>query len=200
VAAFQAKVLDVGGACLAAPECVEPEEHCKRRVVSVVLFSGEQEDAELGAVQAPGIGWVNLWAADVLGRVRPDPPVDVSEPIGAAHRGKAPCRLLTRQGHERPSSNNELDMGASRLEHRYPVAGRPLEDAPQVVPLGVEGAAAVAGEVRRSGEPRTRRSETSAVRFVGTPVFWFRGLIRAHSLRTGVHSARGNSPTVPRSG
>jgi hypothetical protein len=86
VTAFEAKILDVAGAGFADPQPVEPEQHGERRVVAVVLVGGEQEHAELGTVQPPGIGGVHPRAADILGRVRPDPPVDVREPLEATDR------------------------------------------------------------------------------------------------------------------
>jgi hypothetical protein len=52
----------------------------------VVVLGGEQEHAELGAVESSCVGWVDLRAADVLGWVRSDPAVDVGEAVEAAHR------------------------------------------------------------------------------------------------------------------
>jgi hypothetical protein len=62
------------------------EQHSERGVVAVVLLGGEQEHAELGAIQAPGVRWVDLGSADVLGGVRADAPVDVREPIEPTDR------------------------------------------------------------------------------------------------------------------
>jgi hypothetical protein len=53
MAALDAEVLDVGGAGLADTQPVQPEQHSKRSVVSVVVLGGEQEHTELGAIQAP---------------------------------------------------------------------------------------------------------------------------------------------------
>jgi hypothetical protein len=55
-------------------------------VLVVVVLGGEQEHAELGAVESSCVGWVDLRAADVLGWVRSDPAVDVGEAVEAAHR------------------------------------------------------------------------------------------------------------------
>jgi hypothetical protein len=46
----------------------------------------------------------------------------------------------------------QLDVDASCFEHWYLVVGRPLEVAPQVVAIGVDGRTAVAGQGGRSGE------------------------------------------------
>jgi len=59
-------------------------------MIAVVLRRREQEPAEFGSVQAAGIRGMDLWAADVLGRVRADAPVDVSEAVEAAHRREPP--------------------------------------------------------------------------------------------------------------
>jgi hypothetical protein len=90
VASFEAKVFDIGGARLADPQPVEAEQYGERRVVAVVLLGGEQEHAEFGAVKSAGIRGVHLRAADVLGEVGPDPPVDVREPVEARDRGEPP--------------------------------------------------------------------------------------------------------------
>ena len=55
MAALDAEVLDVGGTGLADTQPVQPEQHGQRGVVPVVLLGGEQEHAELGAIQAPGV-------------------------------------------------------------------------------------------------------------------------------------------------
>jgi hypothetical protein len=81
VAPLTAQVLDVGGARFAHPQPVETEKDSECRVVAVVLLGGEQEHAELGAVETPSFGGVDPGAADVLGRVRRDPSVDVRKPI-----------------------------------------------------------------------------------------------------------------------
>jgi hypothetical protein len=57
-------------------------------MVTVAALSGEQEGAELGAVKAEPLAQLDLGSTDVLGRVRSDAPVDVSEPVEATHRRK----------------------------------------------------------------------------------------------------------------
>jgi len=49
-------------------------------VLAVVLVDGEEEHAELGAIQTPRVRGVELRPADVLRRVRGNASVDVSEP------------------------------------------------------------------------------------------------------------------------
>ena len=54
--ALEAEVFDIGGAGFADPETVLAEQHSKRGVATVELFGGDQEHAELGAIQTAGIG------------------------------------------------------------------------------------------------------------------------------------------------
>jgi hypothetical protein len=49
--------------------------------VAVLRLGREQEHAELRAVETPGIRRVDPGVADVLGRIRRDPSVDVRKPI-----------------------------------------------------------------------------------------------------------------------
>jgi hypothetical protein len=55
MATLDAEVLGVGGTGLADTQPVQPDQHSKRGVVTVVRLGGEQEHAELGAIQAPGV-------------------------------------------------------------------------------------------------------------------------------------------------
>jgi hypothetical protein len=55
VAAFAAEVFDVGPARFAHSQSVQAEQHRERGMVAVVLLGREQEHAELGAVQPPGV-------------------------------------------------------------------------------------------------------------------------------------------------
>ena len=86
MAALDAEVLDVGGTGLADTQPVQPEQHSKRGVVAVVLLGGEQEHAELGAIQAPGVRCVDRGSAYLLGGVRADASVDVREPVEPTDR------------------------------------------------------------------------------------------------------------------
>jgi hypothetical protein len=86
VTPLEGEVFDVGGARLADSKSVEAEENGERGVGVVVALGGEQEGAELGAVQPTCLGVVNLGAMNVLGGDRRDATVDVREPVEAAHR------------------------------------------------------------------------------------------------------------------
>jgi hypothetical protein len=90
VASLEAEILDIGGAGLADPQTVEAKQYGKGGVVTVVLLGGEQEHAQLGAVETAGIRRMDLGTAHVLGRVRGDAAIDVSEPVEAAHRRQSP--------------------------------------------------------------------------------------------------------------
>jgi hypothetical protein len=87
--AFETEVLDVGATGLADAQPVQAEQHGERGVIPVILLRGEEERAELGAVQAANVGCVNLPSADVLGGVRTDSAVDVREPVEATDRRQA---------------------------------------------------------------------------------------------------------------
>src|SRR5215207_2963018 len=54
-------------------------------MIAAVLLGGEQEHAELGAVETAGVRRVHLRSADVPRRVRGDAPVDVGEAVEAAY-------------------------------------------------------------------------------------------------------------------
>jgi hypothetical protein len=69
---FEAEVFDGGGAGFADPQPVQTEQHRRRGMIAVVLLGGEQEHAELGAVETAGVRRVHLRSADVLRRVRSD--------------------------------------------------------------------------------------------------------------------------------
>jgi hypothetical protein len=99
-------------------------------VVAVVLLGGEQEHAELRAVETPGIGGVDPGAADVLGRVRRDPSVDVRKPVEAAHRREPAVNRRRRQPAFFHPAAEELNVGTSRLQDGDRVVGCPLEEAP----------------------------------------------------------------------
>jgi len=56
-----------------------PSSTASAGVVAVVLLGSEQEHTEFGAVQASGVGRMDLRSAHVLGRGRGDATVDVGE-------------------------------------------------------------------------------------------------------------------------
>lgn len=58
---------------------VESEQDGESRVGVVEALGGEQKRAELGAIQATGLGLMDLGAVHVLRRVRRDAAVDVGE-------------------------------------------------------------------------------------------------------------------------
>jgi hypothetical protein len=129
VAPFEAEVLDVGGAGLAHPQPVQPEQHRERRVLAVVLLGGEQEHAELGAVQPARIGRMDLRAAHVLRRVRGDTSVDVGEAVEAAHRRQASVDRRRRQAPLFHPAAVQLDVRTGRRQNNELAVGRPLEEA-----------------------------------------------------------------------
>lgn len=69
VAPLEAQVLDVGGARLAHPQAVQPEQDGQGGMGVVEALGGEDQRSQLGAVQAPGVTRVDFWAAHVLGRM-----------------------------------------------------------------------------------------------------------------------------------
>lgn len=142
------------GAGFAHPQTVQPEQHRERGVLTVVVLGGEQEHAELRAVQAAGVRRVHLRSADVLRRVRWDGPVDVGEAVEAAHRRQA---SVDRRGRQAPFFHPDavqLDVRTRGRQNGELIVGRPLEETAQVVAVGVQRAAAVASEERKRGELR----------------------------------------------
>ncbi|HYO29613.1 MAG TPA: hypothetical protein VER37_03450, partial [Thermomicrobiales bacterium] len=90
VPSLEAETLDVGRACLADPQTIQPEEDGQRSMGMVDPLGGEEERPELGAVEASGVVRVDLGSADVLRRVGGDPTVDVGEAVVAADGGQPP--------------------------------------------------------------------------------------------------------------
>jgi hypothetical protein len=85
MAALDGQVLDVGLARLADPHPIQAEEHSEGPMGVVIGIGGGEEHAKFGAVEPASVGRMDLGPADVLGRVRSDPAVDVSKPVEAAH-------------------------------------------------------------------------------------------------------------------
>lgn len=81
MSAVEAEVADVGLARLAHPEPVQTEEHRERSTLVAELFRSEEEPAELGAAHPVALARMHLRPPHVLSRVRPDPAVDVCEPV-----------------------------------------------------------------------------------------------------------------------
>lgn len=86
VSAVEAEVADVRLAGFADPQPVEPEQHRESGALATKLFGGEEEPTEFSAVHPVAQARMDLRASNVLCRVRADPPVDVREPVRAAHR------------------------------------------------------------------------------------------------------------------
>jgi len=55
MATLDAEVLDVGRTGLADAQPIQPEQHGQRGVITVVLLRGEQEHAELAAIQPASV-------------------------------------------------------------------------------------------------------------------------------------------------
>jgi hypothetical protein len=89
VTALDSEVFDVGGTRFADTEAIESKEHGEGGMVAVEAFGGEQEHAELGAVETACVVGMELGASDVLGRVGVDAAVEVRESIEPAHSGEA---------------------------------------------------------------------------------------------------------------
>ena len=151
VTTVEAQVLRVGRTGLAHPKPVQAEEHRQGGVVTVVAFGREQEGAEFSAVEATSLARVDLGAADVLGRVGTDAPVDVGEAIKTADGREATVDGRGGQSPLLAGGPPQLDVGPLGLEHHQSDAVTPLEIATQVETVGLQGPSAVAGqEGRRS--------------------------------------------------
>jgi len=89
VPSFEGHVFDVGLTRLGDPQAIQPQKYGQGGVGVIEPLGGEEESAELATVQSAPLRRVHDWAANVLGRVRGDATVDVSEPVEAA-RGRPP--------------------------------------------------------------------------------------------------------------
>lgn len=148
------QVFDVGAARFADAEAVEPEEHRQGGVSAVVTLSGEEERAQLEAVETACSRAVDVGSAHVLRRVRRRATVDVGEPLEPAHGGEAPVdrRWSESVGHQ--AASVQLELSARRAQHFQVLVVRPLEEPAEVVAVRLERAPAVTGEERRGGEMR----------------------------------------------
>lgn len=127
------------------PQAVETEEHCECSVVAVVLLRGKQEDAEFGAVEASCVGGMNLGSTHILRRVGSDSAVDVGVAVETADGRQAPVDRRCRQPVLLHPAAVQLNVRPYRGEHGELVVGGPLEAA-EIMPIGIEGAPAAAGE------------------------------------------------------
>ena len=142
------EVLDVRAARFGHPQAVEAKQHSQCGVHRVVPLSGEQEGAELGAVHPVPLGLGDLGAANVVGGVGEDATVDVGEPVVATHRGQPPIDRRGRQASLLHRHSIELDVASGRRQRCHSAVAGPLEEPTEIVPVGVEGSAAVAGQER----------------------------------------------------
>jgi len=173
VPTVEAQVLDVGTAGLAHPQSVEAEQDGERSMGVVEVLRGEEEPAELGAVEAPAFGTLDGRTADVLGRVGGDTPVDVGEAVEAAHGGQAPIDRRRRQSPGLQCRAEQLNVRAGGAEHLETHVSRPLEERSQVVAIGLERSSRVARQECRScdfglvGRVRTGKLDCEADRLGG---------------------------------
>jgi hypothetical protein len=154
MAAFDGKILDVGGTRLAHSQSVQPEQHRQGGVGAVVLVGGEQEHAELGAVESSPGRRVHLRPSDVLRGVRRDSSIDVGEPVEAAHGRQPTVDRRRRQSSVFHPASVRLDVGPGRAKDGETVVGCPLEEATEIVAVRVQRAAAVASQECNSCELR----------------------------------------------
>jgi hypothetical protein len=97
---------------------------------------------------------LDLGPPDVLGRVRRDAPVDVSEPEEATHRRQPPVDRRRRQPAVLHRRAVQLDVRPGRSEDNQFVIGGPLEEHAQIMPVRLQRPAAVPGEERDSRQLR----------------------------------------------
>jgi hypothetical protein len=148
MAPVEAEILGVGGTGLAHPQSVQAKQGGQGRMVGVVALGREEESAELASVEPTPFARVDLGPAGILRWVRWDPAVDVGETIEAAD-GREPA--IDGRGGQAPllhGASPQLDVGPRRLEDVETDVGAPLEEGAQVVAVGLEGSAAVAGQER----------------------------------------------------
>ena len=143
---IEAQVPRIGGTSFAHPKPVQAEEDCQDGLFTVVAFGREQEGAEFSAVEATSLARVDLGAADVLGRVGTDAPVDVGEAIKTADGREATVDGRGGQSPLLAGRPPQLDVRPLGLEHHESDAVTPLEVATQVKAIGFQGASAVASE------------------------------------------------------
>ena len=150
--AIEAEIADVGVACLAHPQPVQPEQDRERGALVSEVFGGEQEPAELCAVHPVSLAGVHLRSPDVLGGVRCDPTVDVREPVQPTHRRQAPIDRRCCEPALFHVMTEQFDVRAPRCEHLEADRLRPGEEVAEIVPIRLQRAAVVAGEERHRGQ------------------------------------------------
>ena len=120
----------------------------------IETLGSEQEGAEFAVIHAVALAWLHLRSADVLGGVGRDAPVDVREPVVAAHCRQSPVDRRGGQAAVLHPAAVELDVGSRRGQHGQADIGRPLEEATKIVAIGVKGSAAVASKERSRSQLR----------------------------------------------
>jgi len=154
VAALEAQVLDVGAGGLGDPQAVEREQGDQRMLGRRAEPGGNEQGAELVAVQRDGVGLVvrprppdmSGWGVIqefLLDRVLLEPG-DSGQPAG--DRGAGPSPGLQVAG-------EAFDVGAADGEQGQGAGAAPGSELAQVERVGLAGRAAVSGQVPGEGEP-----------------------------------------------
>jgi hypothetical protein len=152
VPGLQAQVLDVRASSLGHPQPVEGEQRDQRVLGRRAEAGGDQERAELVAVQGGGVRLVvQPGTADVRGRGMveeflpdgvPVEPGDGTQPPGDSRAGPA-------EGFQFPGEG--LDVRAADREQRQGPGAAPGSEVAQVEVVGLVGQAAVPGQCERLG-------------------------------------------------
>ena len=130
MSSFERHVRDVGLTSFADTQSVQSEEDSQGGVGVVETFSGEEESTELAAVEAALLGWVDRRSADVLGRVGPDAPIDVSDAALSADQQEVFRACLVALPDEiEVLPLRQLAWPMALLQHRHRSEGRPLSAA-----------------------------------------------------------------------
>ena len=153
MAAFQAQVLDVGAGGFGDPQAVEREQGDERVLGGRAEPGGDQERAELVAVQGGGVRLIiQPRPAHVRGRGVVEELFlhgvlvetgDGAQPPGDGGAGPAACFQLT---------GERLDVAAADREQRQRAEAAPGGELAQVQGVGLAGQAAVAGQEACQGE------------------------------------------------
>jgi hypothetical protein len=152
VSPLEAEVLDVRRARLAHPQAVEAQQDGQGGVGVVNPLGREQELPELGAVESAGVAGVDLGSANVLSRVRGDTAVDVGEAVEAADRREPAVDGGGSQATSLHGPRVQLDLWPGGRQDVEAVVGRPLEERPQVMAVGLQRALPVAAQERSGSQ------------------------------------------------
>jgi hypothetical protein len=97
-------------------------------VVAVEALGAEQEGAELGTAHAATLTRLHLGSTHILGWIRRNAAIDVSEPVEAAHRRKASIDRRRREAAFLHRGAVQLDVRPSGFQDDQMVVGCPLEE------------------------------------------------------------------------